>query len=104
MAEDEMLVATARFAWEEGMRRLAEPGPLAAERRAIADAVGQELRRRVGISFTLAELARAWDDAQTWYLDVASRVAPRSPEAWDPAAALDGAFAVHARLASDTRG
>lgn len=98
---DDPVLATARFAWEEGLRRLAEPGPLAPERRAIADAVVEELRRRVGISFTLTELATAWDDAQRWYLDVATRVAPRAPDAWDPAAALDGAFAVHARLASD---
>ena len=100
---EEAALATARFSWEEGARRLAEPGPYAAQRRMVADAVREELRRRVGLSFTLSELAEEWDRAQTWFLDVASKVAPRTPDAWDPAAALDGAFAVHARLAKDIR-
>ena len=35
----------------------------------------------------------------SWYLDLAARVAPREPDAWDPAVALDAAFAGYSRQA-----
>jgi hypothetical protein len=44
-----------------------------------------------------------YDGAPGWYLDLAARVAPREPDAWEPAAALDGAFATYSRQASDAR-
>ena len=101
MTADDPVVAAAAFAWEEGRERLAQHHRLRAFRLRIADAVQEELRRRVGAAFTLAELARVYDDASSWYFDVAARVAPRQPEAWDPAVALDGAFGLHMRRASD---
>ena len=99
--EDDPAVAAAAFAWEEGRERLAEQHRLRALRLRIADAVLEEVRRRVGSAFTLAELARVYDDASSWYLDLAARIAPRQPEAWDPAVALDGAFGLHMRRATD---
>jgi len=101
MTEDDPAVAAAAFAWEDGRERLAEPHPLRPLRLRIADAVQEELRRRVGTAFTLAELARVYEDASTWYLELAARLAPRQPEAWDPAVALDGAFGLHMRRATD---
>jgi len=68
----------------------------------VIGAVTDELRRRVGRTFTLADLARAYDGAQSWYLDLAARTAPREPAAWD-AVALDAAFAAYSRQASDAR-
>jgi hypothetical protein len=102
---DDAAVATARFAWEEGLRRLAEPVPpaVARARRRILQAVDDELRRRVGATFTLADLARAYQAAPSWYLDLAARVAPREPDAWEPAVTLDAAFAAYARRAGDAR-
>jgi len=97
---DPELVAS-RFAWEDGLRRLAEPGPLRGPRRAIADAVAEELRRRLGMTFTLAELARVYRDASDWYLQLASDTAPGRPDAWDPAAGLDGGFGLFMRQATD---
>ncbi|MGI9538540.1 MAG: hypothetical protein ACR2N6_00145 [Miltoncostaeaceae bacterium] len=96
-------LASARFQWEEGLRRLREDDGLLAPRRSIIDAVRVELRRRLGQTFTLQEIADVYDGAQEWYLDLASRIAPRDPDAWDPAAALDAAFALHARGAADAR-
>lgn len=98
-------VAAARFAWEEGLRRIDEPAPpaVARARERIADAVDDELRRRVGRTFLLADLARAYEGAPSWYLDLAARVAPRIPDAWDPAVTLDGAFGRFMRHASDAR-
>jgi hypothetical protein len=98
-------VETASFSWDEGLARLEEPVPpaVAAARRRIIAAVEDELRRRLGATFSLADLARVYEGAASWYLDLASRVAPRAPEAWDPAITLDAAFGVHRRHATDAR-
>ena len=92
---------SALLAWREGARRLAEPGPLRPALRSVAEAVEVELRRRVGVTFTLADLLREYRRASTWYLELAARVAPTSPEAWDEAVVLDGAFGRYMRRATD---
>ncbi len=103
-AEDPAL-ASARFSWDDGLMRIAQPAPapLVAARRRVMAAVHKELRRRVGVTFTLIELVRAYDGASAWYLDLAARTAPRLPDSWDPAVTLDAAFATYARGASDAR-
>jgi hypothetical protein len=66
-------VDTARAEWEEGHRRLEE---LAGDRRryrlllAQVEAVLDELSKRVGATFTLAELARAHAGADGWVREV----------------------------------
>lgn len=103
MSRDDPVVETARFAWDEGMARMADPvrpGVARARARIIA-AVHDELRRRVGVTFTMARLARAYEDAPSWYLDLAARTAPREPDSWEPAVTLDAAFAVYSRGATD---
>lgn len=72
-------IESARREWEEGYRRLQdearrEPAP---ERLlAQVDAVAAELRRRVGGTFTLRELASAYGEAERWSRDaVAERAA-----------------------------
>lgn len=99
------VVEAARFDWDEGRSRMAAAAPagLARARRRVIEAVHLELRRRVGATFTLADLARAYRDAPDWYLDLAARTAPREPDAWDPAVALDAAFHAYARGATDAR-
>lgn len=103
---DDPAVDTARFAWEDGAARLGEAAPAAVvrARRRIIDAVHDELRRRVGVTFTMRQLVGAYDDASQWYLDLAARTAPREPDAWEPSVTLDGAFAIYARTATDARG
>lgn len=96
-------VESARFSWQEGLRRLERRGPLTGSRLALVEAVHDELRRRVGVTFTLGDLARAYGEAGEWFLQLAPRVAPKHPEEWDPATALDGAFALYARQARDAR-
>ena len=65
-------VDSTRQEWEEGRRRIdSEPDRLA--RRQLleqVDVVRDELRRRVGQTFTLAELDRAYRDADAWVADV----------------------------------
>jgi hypothetical protein len=60
---------SARREWEESHRRLeAESGDRSRYRALLAqvDVIVAELRRRVGQTYTLAELARAYDSAESW--------------------------------------
>lgn len=92
------------FEWQEGERRLAQiPAAAHGPVEAVIDAVQVELRRRLGTSFTVADLAGEYAAANGWFLQVAVRVAPRSPEAHDGAIAMDTAFARFMRRAQDAR-
>jgi hypothetical protein len=101
-------VAAARHQWEEGKRRLADEGDDTARSRhliVLVDAVADELRRHVGQTFTLAELAEAYDAADDWVRDVILRSLPRRSRAGirDTALVQDAAFARYAQGASDYR-
>ena len=93
----------ARFAWDEGLRRLRAAGPLIGPRERLVEAVGDELRRRVGRTFSTRDLAAAYSGAEEWFGELAPRVVPKHPELWDPAMALDAAFALYARGARDAQ-
>ena len=64
-----------------------------------------ELRRRVGQTFTLAELARAYEDSEDWIRDVVRANGPAEARAGirDVALVGDAAFASYARGATDYR-
>ena len=89
--------------WQEGSKRLAEAPP--SERAAldrVIDAVVEELRRRLGGPFTVSELAALYVDQGTdWVFDIATRVAPNTPAAWDLTTVAGSAFARYARQAGD---
>jgi hypothetical protein len=91
--------------WRDGERRLAEADPadrVALER--VSDEVVDELRRRLGGPFTTDELARLYATEGTdWCFDIATRVAPGNPGAWDMPTVAGTAFARYAREASDFR-
>jgi hypothetical protein len=66
-------VENARLQWEEGYRRLNEHAsdrPTYQRLLAQVDLLLDELNRRVGQTFTLAELAAAYDEADRWLLEV----------------------------------
>jgi hypothetical protein len=92
--------------WREGQRRLAQADPAvrpALER--VTDAIVDELRRRVGGAFVTDELARYYlDEGIDWCFDIAVRVAPGDPEAWDLTTVVGAAFARYVREASDFAG
>jgi hypothetical protein len=99
-------VASARHQWEEGKRRLAEEGLDTARSRHLAvlvDAVVDELRRRVGQRYTLAELAAAYDGAEDWVRDVVVQSARPKFRAGvrDAALVQDAAFGRYAQGAID---
>jgi hypothetical protein len=98
-------IQAARFAWEDGLRRLDDDrSACRGIRNELSFAVIDELRRRLGVTFRIADLTVAYRGASTWYFDLAARVAPGEPDAWDPAVALDAGFARMARLATDAPG
>jgi hypothetical protein len=114
-----MTLETARYQWEEGARRLEAAGDDATRHRhlvLLVEAVSDELRRRVGQTFTLTELAEAYERAEDWAREVVVRSLP-DPGAdarrgggepfragvRDVALIQDAAFALYARGASDYR-
>ena len=88
-------IDNALFQWEDGERRLREHGEL--ERPALV--VVDELRRRLGSSFSLGELADLYGANTDWASDVA-RSAGAGTEA---AEVVDAAFGRYAREAVDYR-
>jgi hypothetical protein len=91
--------------WREGERRLEEQPPdrLAVLDRAVG-AIERELRRRLGGPYTTDELAELYEQGTDWCTDVAARVAPESPWAWDARLVADAAFARYVRGARDYAG
>jgi hypothetical protein len=93
----------ALFQWEEGHRELqalTEPK----ERRLadrVVDAVREELRRRIGPTFTAAELAELYGRGTDWCQQIAIDVAPAVP---DPQSLADAAFWLYLRGAGDFAG
>ncbi len=94
-------VASVLGEWDAGERRLDERVPAREARLRVVAAVDGELRRRLGPRYALADLVRVYGESSTWFFTLAERAAPTAPDAWDPAATLDAAFARWARNASD---
>jgi hypothetical protein len=91
----------ALFQWRGGERRLRDaPDPEKAPLERAADLVVEELRKRLGSTFSIGELADFYADGTDWALELAQRYAPAS-EASD---VVDAAFARYAREAADYAG
>jgi hypothetical protein len=99
-------VQLARQEWEEGYRRLRdlERDPAASNRlHAEVDAVLAELRRRVGATFDLAQLARAYAGADEWARDAIEEGVEHAGWVRTASLAADAAFHLYARGATDYR-
>ena len=93
-------VENARLQWEEGYRRLNEHAsdrPVYLHLLAQVDVLIGELNRRVGQTFTLADLAAAYADADRWLLEVL----PPGAGAVQLGLVEDAAFHLYARGAVD---
>jgi hypothetical protein len=94
-------VENALFQWEEGERRLRDAeDPERSQLRSAERNVYEELRRRLGGSFTLAELADFYGKGTDWANDIAERSLAGTDTSW----VVDAAFGRYARLASDYAG
>jgi hypothetical protein len=97
-------VENARREWEESHRRLGEEADDRDRYERLleqVEAVGDELRRRIGPTYTLSELADLYAGAERWSRDAVA--ATRPPPGWPSTLALvEGvAFHLHARGAVD---
>jgi hypothetical protein len=91
----------ALFQWREGERRIAAtPDPARADLEHAAGAVVEELRKRLGSSFVLDELADLYGAGTDW----ATGLAGRHGASTDAATVVDAAFARYAREASNFAG
>jgi hypothetical protein len=101
------MLQTARYQWEEGARRLGETRadpPRYRQLASLVDAAVDELRRRVGQTFTLEELAEAYRGSEEWIRDVVLEATPaRGARAGlaDSSVVQDAAFAQYSRGATD---
>jgi len=97
-------LALVRHEWEDGSRRLeAERGDDRRYHQLIAqvEVVLDELRRRVGGTYTLAELAEAYRDADTWARAAVADHAPGPGWPRDLSLVLAAAFHAYQRGAAD---
>jgi hypothetical protein len=103
-----MSVDVARHQWDEGLRRIertAREEPRHQHLSLLVDAVVEELRKRVGQTYSLAELASVYRGSEDWVRDVVGDSAPPKAQAGirDAALVQDAAFARYSRGATDYR-
>ena len=94
-------VENALYQWQDGEQRIRaadEPERIQLER--AAGLVLDELRRRLGSTFVLDELASYYGEGTDWATELASRYAPGG----DAASVVDAAFARYARESSNFAG
>ena len=100
-----MSFETAFYQWQQGERRLQAAPP---DRRAllerVTDALVAELRRRLGGRFAADELVTLYEDGTAWCLQLAMRLAPEDPWAWEAGVVVDAAFGRYLREAADYAG
>lgn len=94
----------ALFQWESGKRRLDEISEPRERRMAdrVVGAIRDELRRRIGPTFSAAELADLYSEGTDWCQQVALDVAPAMEE--EAQSLGDAAFWLYLRGATDFAG
>jgi hypothetical protein len=97
-------IENALFQWEEGRRSLQAIDDPRERRLAdrVVDAIREELRRRIGPTFTAAELADLYGQGTDWAQQVAIDVAPSIES--ESQALADAAFWLYLRGAADFAG
>ena len=101
-----MDVELARRQWEDGSRRIEALRADARRYRTMleqVDLVLGELRKRVGQTFTMSELADAYAGADDWARDAVDFADPEAPPPPDIPAVAGAAFHQYARGATDYR-
>lgn len=101
-----MEVELARQQWRDGNRRVEGARRDAPRYRRLAgqvDLLVAALRQRVGQTFTLAELADAYDGADDWARELLDAADPEGASTPEPGTLADAAFHQYARGALDYR-
>ncbi|HEY4896863.1 MAG TPA: hypothetical protein VII01_12320 [Solirubrobacteraceae bacterium] len=100
-----MSFENAIYQWQQGERRVqAAPTEREPLLERVIDALVAELRRRLGGRFYAEELVELYDRGTGWCLQVAMKVAPVDPWAWEAGVVADAAFARYLREAADYAG
>jgi hypothetical protein len=100
-----MSFENAIYQWQQGERRLqAEPPERVLLLERVTDALVAELRRRLGGRFSSEELVELYGRGTAWCLQVAMKVAPEDPWAWEAGLVVDAAFRRYLREAADYAG
>ena len=102
------MLETARVEWDDAIRRVADTQGDQRRYRELStlvDAVLDELRRRVGQTYSLDDLAAAYSGAEDWVREIVVRETPPRARAGvrDTALVQDAAFGRYARGATDYR-
>jgi len=63
-----------------------------------------ELRRRLGGRFSSQELVELYERGTSWCLQIAMKLAPEDPWAWEAGVVVDAAFGRYLREAADYAG
>jgi len=94
-------IENALYQWRDGERRIASASePARADLEMAVEAVVEELRRRLGSTFVLDELAAFYAEGTDWALELARRHAAGT----DAATVVDAAFNRYARESSNYAG
>jgi hypothetical protein len=97
-------VELARQQWAKSYESLLRaPSGIDARVREQMETVSAELRRRVGGSFTLTELAATYEDSERWTLTAISERCYHAGWIRTASSAADAAFHLYARGARDYR-
>jgi hypothetical protein len=97
-------IEIARQEWEDGSRRLEEAREDGARYRqllALLELVLDELRKRIGQTYTLRELVAAYGDSERWAREVLEERAPAPGWPRDLTLVLAAAFDAYERGAVD---
>lgn len=97
-------LGNALFQWEEGRRTLQAIDDPRRRRLAdrVVDAIREELRRRIGPTFSAAELAEVYGEGTDWAQQIAIDVAPAIES--ESQSLADAAFWLYLRGATDFAG
>jgi hypothetical protein len=93
------------YQWQQGERRLQRaPQEQRQLLERVIDGLVAELRRRLGGRFAAQELVELYGTGTSWCLQVAMKLAPGAPWAWEAGVVVDAAFARYLREAADYAG
>ena len=100
-----MSYENALYQWQQGERRLKAAAPeRGPTHERVTDALVAELRRRLGGRFYTEELVELYGRGTTWCMQLAMKLAPDDPWAWEAGVVVDAAFGRYLRGAADYAG
>jgi hypothetical protein len=100
-----MSYENAIYQWQQGERRLASaPAERVAQLERVTEALVAELRRRLGGRFYAEELVELYGRGTGWCMQLAMKLAPEDPWAWEAGVVVDAAFGRYLRGAADYAG